>query len=128
MRGRWPRWRAAPLRSWTRILYTPAHHGTPFCWACGVLVDGKETEVAGKKEVLLFDPRMGIALPGLKGERIATLAGLREHPELLKALTVNPEFPYDVAAEQVAGAEILLVEPLSALSSRMAVLQKDLLG
>ncbi len=112
-------------------------------WACGALV-----EVGGEKQVLLFDHRLGLPLPGAKGSaddplarafrlalpvagpddgrQIATLAALRRQPDLLKPLTVDDKLPYDVGAEQVKDAVVRLAPPLSALSARMRALQNDL--
>jgi hypothetical protein len=115
-------------------------------WACGALVD-----VAGSKEsqILLFDPRLGLPLPGAKGpadsplarafrlalpvagpedgRQIVTLAALRREPDLLKPLTADDRHPYDVGREQVTDALIRLAPPLSALSPRMRLLQAELL-
>jgi hypothetical protein len=111
------------------LVVAPAGNGASSqCWACGALVNANEKEAAAKKEIRLFDPRLGIPLPGPTGEGVATLADVRKNPDLLKALTVNSIYPYDVTPEQVASSEIQLVAPLSGLSPRMAVLQKDLLG
>jgi hypothetical protein len=101
----------------------------PFYWACGALVDAtpvKEGDAA--KQILLFDHRMGLPLPGPQGDEILTLSALCADPELLKSLTVDPKYPYDVNAENVATVEIHLVAPLSALAPRMAFLQKELLA
>jgi hypothetical protein len=101
----------------------------PFYWACGALVDVKtEKDGAEEKHVLLFDHRLGMPLPGAKEKEILTLSALCAHPEILKTYTVNPEYAYDVNPEMVAGAEIHLVTPLSALAPRMVFLQRDLLA
>jgi hypothetical protein len=112
------------------LIASPGSDGSrPLYWACGALVDGKpEKDGVAPKQVLLFDHRMGMALPGPNGREILTLSALCAHTELLKPLTVNPEHPYDVKPESVAAAEIHLVAPLSALAPRMAFLQKELLA
>jgi hypothetical protein len=98
-------------------------------WACGVLIENKDAEADPPGgEILLFDHRLGVPVPGLGGKGVATLAQVRDQPDLLKALTVREEFPYDVRPEQVASAEVQLVLPLSALSRRMELMQKELLG
>jgi hypothetical protein len=117
-------------------------------WACGALV-----EVGGgraqEKQVLLFDPRLGLPLPGAKGkeddelarafrtalpvrgprdgQQIATLAGLRRQPESLAALAVDEKHGYGVTAEQARQARVELAVPLSALAPRTRALQDDLL-
>jgi hypothetical protein len=84
-------------------------------WACGVLVDG---------DIYLFDPRMGIPLPGRDGNGVATLAAVRQQPELLAQFNVDNGHGYDVSADQVGAAEIYLVCPLSALAPRMRLLEQ----
>ncbi len=118
----------------------------PAPWACGALV---EVEGVKEKQVLLFDHRLGLPLPGAAGpgrgqlarayrlalpvagpddgREIVTLAALRKQPELLKPLTVEAAHPYDVTAEQVKDSVVRLAPPLSALSPRMRALQDDLL-
>jgi hypothetical protein len=120
--------------------------GSAAPWACGALV-----EVDGKpeKQVLLFDHRLGLPLPGPKGkadgllarafrvaspvpgpedgQQVVTLAELRKQPELLRPLTVDDKHPYDIGAEQVKEAAVCLATPLSALSPRMRALQDDFL-
>lgn len=90
-------------------------------WACGVLV-----EQEGKPQILLFDPRMGLPVPGPGGKGIATLAEAQTKPEVLKQLTVDKDYPYDVNSEQAAKAEIHLVCFLSALAPRMSYLEARL--
>jgi hypothetical protein len=123
-----------------------AQPDSPEPWACGALVavdGGKE------KQVLLFDHRLGLPLPGPKGkadgplarafrralpvagpedgQQIITLAELRKQPELLKPLTADDKHRYDVGAEQVKESKVQLALPLSALSPRMRALEDDLL-
>lgn len=91
----------------------------PRLWACGVLA-GKDDEL------YLFDPRLGLPLPGPDGKGVATLAAVRKDPSLLAQLTTG-EHRYDVTPEQVKTAEAHVVFPLSALSPRMRHLQDQLL-
>jgi hypothetical protein len=102
------------------MLYLPNDAGGERFWACGV--------VAGdSKDLYLFDPRLGLPLPGPKGKDIATLAEVRRHPEILTALTID-KLRYDVTAEQARMAKARLVFPLSGLSPRMRYLQDELLA
>jgi hypothetical protein len=115
-------------------------------WGCGALV---EVEGLPGKQLLVFDQRVGLPLPGAKGPakgplarafrlampvmgpqdgtQIATLAELRKQPELLAPLTVDKEHPYSVGAEQLKETVVQLATPLSALSPRMRTLQSDFL-
>jgi hypothetical protein len=119
-------------------------NGAP--WACGALV---EVEGGKQKQVVLFDQRAGLPLPGPKGpatgelarafrvatplagpddgQQIATLAALRQQPDLLKALSCDPKQPYDVSPHQAKDSVIRLVVPVSALAPRMRTLQDDIL-
>lgn len=90
-------------------------------WAPGALVkDGEEDQI------YLFDTRLGVPVPGRQGKGVATLADVRRQPDLLGALTVDPNYPYDVSADQVRSAAIYLVCPLSALAPRMRFLEEEL--
>jgi hypothetical protein len=93
----------------------------PQVWACGVLI-------GDDPNLYLFDPRLGLPLPGPNGEGIATLAEVRTDPDkLLAPLTVQPEYPYDVTAERVREVELYHYVPLSALAPRMRFLQDTVL-
>ena len=78
------------------LLQIPNASGGVRLWACGVVIgDGKE--------VYLFDPHLGLPLPGPKGEGIATLAQAREQPDVLSQLNVGAKIHYPVTAEQARG-------------------------
>ncbi len=83
-------------------------------WIPGALLDGR---------IYLFDTRMGMPIPGPDGKGIATLGQARSQPALLAALTVKPEFPYDVNAEALKRAEVHVAGSLSMLAPRMSYLQ-----
>ncbi|HTU93269.1 MAG TPA: tetratricopeptide repeat protein [Gemmataceae bacterium] len=102
------------------LLLVPDSSGVPRLWACGV-VEG------GGKEAYLFDPYLGLPLPGPKGEGIATLAQAREQAETLSQLNIG-KYRYPVTQEQARAAQAQLVCPLSALSPRMHYLQEKLLA
>ncbi len=103
------------------LLQTPDNAGGMRLWTCGV-VDGEG------KEVYLFDPYLGLPLPGPKGEGIATLSQLRQQKEVLAQLKVGGKYHYPVTREQARAAQALLVCPLSTLSPRMRYLQDKLLA
>jgi hypothetical protein len=87
-------------------------------WLPGILVGKKE-----KADVYLFDTRLGIPLPGPGGKGIATLTQLQKQPELLKALSVDDKYRYDVSPDELKVAELHLVCSLSALTPRMRYLE-----
>jgi hypothetical protein len=102
------------------LLHVSDTSGQQRFWACGVVVgDGKD--------LYLFDPRLGLPLPGPKGEGVATLAEVRKQPDVLAQLDAD-KLRYDVTAEQARDAQVRLVCPLSSLSSRMRHLQEKLLA
>jgi hypothetical protein len=111
-------------------------------WACGALVKVP----GGTQDVLLFDPRLGLPLPGGKAAapelarafrlalpvpvpgdvQPASLAALRRQPDLLKALATDDRHSYDVTAERVGRSRVYAVALLSALAPRLKYLQEEL--
>jgi hypothetical protein len=88
-------------------------------WACGVVIgDGKD--------VYLFDPRLGLPLPGPGGEGVATLATAAKDPAVLGQLDSGPDHLYDVKPEQARTAEGWAVFTVSSLAPRMRYLQDTL--
>jgi hypothetical protein len=126
------------------VLAVPAPENGPLSpWACGALT----TLPGGRKEVLLFDPRLGLPLPGAKGPtapelaeafrlalpvRVADdrapagLAELRRRPDLLGALTTDERHTAGVSTGEIKGSCIYLAGMLSALAPRMKYLQEAL--
>jgi hypothetical protein len=84
-------------------------------WIPGALID---------KDIYLFDTRMGMPLPGPKGDSIATLRQVRQQPDLLQALTFDDKHRYDVAPDEARRAEVRVGVFLSALAPRMAHLEE----
>jgi hypothetical protein len=103
------------------LVYCPEKaDGEPVLWACGVVLDGKE-------DVYLFDPRLGLPLPGKDGG-VATLGEVTQDPKMLDALNVLPEVKYTPAGEVTKQAQLRYVVSLEALAPRMTHLQDQLLG
>ncbi len=103
------------------LLEVPDKSGNKRLWACGVLT-------GDSKDVYLFDPSLGLPLPGPNGEGIATLAQARRQPEVLAQLNFSEKLRYPVTAEQARAAQAQLICSLSALSPRMRYLQDKLLA
>jgi hypothetical protein len=90
-------------------------------WACGVVI-------ADRPDLYLFDPFLGLPLPGPGGKGIATLKQAHGDSKVLKQLSAGDKQEYDVKAKEVRKElRPRFVCPLSALSPRMVVLQKHLL-
>lgn len=104
------------------LVYCPGNSGdSPRLWACGVIVKGESA-------VYLFDPRLGLPIPGANPGEVATLGQVRKSPSLVAPLTVNEKNRYDVTAEQADKADLRLVCPLSGMAPRLQLLQDRLLG
>jgi hypothetical protein len=105
------------------LLFLPGKEkGSPArFWACGVAV-GKKPE-----SLYLFDPRLGLPLPGPRGKGVATLAQALTDPDVLGQLNLDRKHSYDVTAGEARSARAYLFCPLSALAPRMALLQDRLL-
>jgi tetratricopeptide (TPR) repeat protein len=89
-------------------------------WACGVAIGTKP------ESLYLFDPRVGLAIPGPGGKGVATLAQARSDPSVLAQWKFD-KLSYDVTADQAKDASALVVVPLSAAAPRMRFLQDRLL-
>jgi hypothetical protein len=87
-----------------------------FLWAAGALLEEK-----GKRDILLFDPRLGVPIPGPNG--VATLDEVRAQPKLLPAVQSDGAPAYGATPEQAAKAEVFVAPALSALSPRMRYLE-----
>ncbi|HLA84063.1 MAG TPA: hypothetical protein VJL29_04655 [Thermoguttaceae bacterium] len=96
-------------------------------WAVGAWID---------KQLYLFDPSLGLPIPGPGGAkyedgrlviRPATLSEVAEKPALLRALDV-PEHPYPVDAKRLAGVVALVEASPSYLEARMRLVESRLVG
>jgi hypothetical protein len=105
------------------LVSVPAERGQRQLWACGVAVAGRWYRGGGG--LYLFDPRLGLAVPGPGGRGVATLAQVRADPTLLKPLAAGGRL--DFTAEQVKDARAHLVCPLSAVAPRLRHLEETLL-
>jgi hypothetical protein len=102
------------------LVTVPNERGS-LLWACGVAVGPAPTSLH------LFDPRLGLPVPGPKGEGIATLAQARSDPGVLGQLQLGGDLRYDVTPELAKKATLYFTPPLSALAPRMKLLQDRLL-
>jgi hypothetical protein len=99
------------------VLLMVSNKGETRAWLPAAIVNG---------ELLLFDTRLGVPVPGPGGQSVATLAQVRGNADLLEALRVDADHAYDVTWEQSAQVEALVACPLSFLSPRMRWLQESL--
>ena len=78
--------------------------------------------------LFLFDPSLGMPLPGPAGQRIATLADVAADDELLRKLDLSSTRPYPVKAEQLAHLVAYVEASPTGLSRRMETLEARLTG
>ncbi|MEX2173334.1 MAG: tetratricopeptide repeat protein [Pirellulaceae bacterium] len=90
---------------------------TPQPWTIGVLL---------KKELYLFEPQLGLPIPGPGLTGIATLSQALSDPAVLRQLDVSGGPAYPLSADDLQHMVALIDAEPEALSRRMAVLQKAL--
>lgn len=97
----------------------PANPGLgPRLWALGVVDNDR---------IYLFEPRLGLPIPGPGGQGVATLSQLRADETLLRQLDVEGE-PYPVTAAEVAQCGAWLEASPGYLCERMAMVESKLSG
>ncbi len=102
------------------LVFRPDEKGVRQLWACGVAIGTKP------ESLYLFDPRVGLAIPGPGGKGVATLAQAQSDPSVLAQWKFD-KLPYDVTLAQAKDASALVGIPLSAAAPRMRFLQDRLL-
>lgn len=86
----------------------------------GVILEG---------DVYLFDTKLGLPIPrgddppGVRITRPATIREMQAHPEWWEAMTVRADLPYPWNAEQLAGADVLIISEEESWSGRMKQLE-----
>lgn len=84
----------------------------------GVAIDGG---------LVLFDPTLGLPLPGQEADTVATLKELQQKDALLRALDL-PDSPYPLTSEALASVELRVVADPFALTDRAKRLDQKLTG
>lgn len=88
-------------------------------WAVGVLVG---------KELFLFEPELGIPIPGAGQVGIATLEEARKDASIMRRLNVPGWFDYPWTSAQIQQTIAYIDVPVESLTWRMAELEKGLTG
>ncbi|MEM9368290.1 MAG: hypothetical protein AAGD07_20035 [Planctomycetota bacterium] len=102
------------------VLATPSpEDGSLNPWCVGVLLDG---------ELFLFEPRLGIHVPGPDQEGIATLSQARRDVTIMRRLDVAGFYDYPLSKTDVAQNVALLNVRPEMLSDRMRRLENGLTG
>ncbi|QDU87847.1 hypothetical protein Pla175_12140 [Pirellulimonas nuda] len=99
------------------VIEAPTEDGEPYL-LCAVLHDGG---------LYLFDPVVGLPLPGPDGEPIATWEAVASDDALLRAWDLEGS-PYPLSSERLAEATFCVVADPFALTRRAAVLDGSLTG
>jgi len=85
----------------------------------GVLLDG---------EVYLFDPRLGVAVPGKSLEEVATLSQVIADPTLLEVLQPEGDRPAPLSAEALKKPRVLLIGDTSYWAPRLQMVEAAFVG
>lgn len=88
----------------------------PRTWLAAALVAGN---------LFLFDPALGLPVPGPGGKGIATWKQLQEDPQLLRQLDL-PDSPYPFAADDLQRVVALIDATPPYCSQRMALVERNL--
>jgi hypothetical protein len=79
-------------------------------------------------ELYLFDPRLGLPVPGPEGRPVATLTEVAADDALLRALDLNAEHPYPLKAADVQNVVALVEASPGYLSRGMKQIESQLVG
>ncbi len=91
-----------------------------------VLSDAANADESPK--LYLFDPELGLPIPGPNGQGIATLSQVAEDEALLRQLDLDAKRPYEVKAADVQKVTALVEASAGYLSRRMSFLESRLGG
>jgi hypothetical protein len=88
-------------------------------WVVAVDIDGK---------LFLFDPELGLPLPGPGGQGIATLEQIKSDPASLEQLNIGDTLPYSRKPADIAHIVALLDASSESLAVRMLTIESRLTG
>lgn len=88
-------------------------------WSVGVLIG---------EQIFLFEPRLGLPIPGPDQTGIATLTQARKDPTVMRRLNVAGFFDYPLSRTDIQQSVALLNVRIENLSSRMRMLESGLTG
>ncbi len=81
-----------------------------------------------RDELYLFDPRLGLPIPGPEGKPVATLSQVAEDDALLRALDLDAEHAYPVKSSDLQGVVALVEASPGYLSRGMKLVESRLAG
>lgn len=120
-------------RGWTFILLA-RQQGLDVVWLGrapakpGARVVPWVTALVLNGELYLFDPRLGLPIPGPQNQGVATLSQVAADDTILRQLDLDDEHAYPLHAQDVAQVVALLEASPIYLSQRMKVIQDRLAG
>lgn len=79
-------------------------------------------------QLYLFDPKLGMPIPGPDGKGVATLSEVVADEALLRHLDLDDDHPYPVDAEQLKGVVALIEASPLYLSRRMSLFESQMAG
>jgi hypothetical protein len=92
---------------------------SPEPWVPALVLDG---------ELYLFEPALGLPIPGPEGERPATLSQVADDDGLLRQLDLDAEHPYPMTSARVQSVTAWIEASPVYLAQRMALLESQLAG
>lgn len=105
------------------LTFTPPKGKEPEVWICAVLID---------KKAYLFDPRIGMPIPGPGGKGVATLDDAFADPQVLARLDLPGLSRYGTTCADLRGSStkigVLIDSSPGYLSPKMQLLQRELVG
>ncbi|MFO0950187.1 MAG: hypothetical protein U0835_03360 [Isosphaeraceae bacterium] len=105
------------------VTYTPPQVQEPIVWCVAVLVDDKP---------YLFDPRVGLPVPGPEGRPVATLDEALTDPWVLDQMDLPGQLPYYTTQGTLAASKTKIGIQIDSgtryFSPRMKLLQESLAG
>lgn len=99
------------------MLGTTTKTGRPKPWLPAVLLD---------KQLYLFDPELGLPIPGPDGQPIATLQQVIDTPALLDSLSIGAKYTYRFSSSDLDRVVALIDASPESMSQRMKVLEGHL--
>lgn len=97
-------------------------------WAPALFVEGSAGDPTNSSKLYVFEPTLGLPIPGPSGQPVATLADLRADEQLLRQLDLDDDHAYPVGSEQLEHVAARIEGSPGYLSRRESQLEFNLTG
>ncbi len=97
-------------------------------WAPALLVERQDETSETSSKMFVFEPELGIAMPGSDGRPVATLRELREDEQRLRQLDVDADHVYPVTTEKLEHLAAWIEASPGYLARRERQLESSLAG